>query len=335
MSYRKQPTVSMVTDVGPETWDTVDSWWDLFMETESVIGAPETTLDGRWQRGLWEQLDPWWESFNEVRRADAAELLEVLKTSNREWEQSESRFDADPLATDWTPHQDTRGPLRPNQEENWSQWLAHLFRSSSGELLGELFGDRFEVQPDAVRREVHLPDSSGADRYADIVLHWADRAISIEVKKDDEHYTKTAHTAGLLERYHDYEWHHVLLLPKYNEPVLQATFGEELEVREDGSVWLRSEQSGAISVVFWRDVSRAIRTVLLRGDEVDPHFEASAYLLCTLIEQQMLRLTPYPMVEQIVETDDVIHASRSLSMATGGVEEQITYLREVEAVTDE
>jgi hypothetical protein len=353
-------------------WDSVDQWWDVCVETRSLVGTTEMTqtLDSRWWAGLWEQmkpwwdasvnthslvqidsqtatldhrwqegewtnLDAWWDSFNEVRQADVADLRKVLNDCNQTWVQSESRFDEDPLATDWTRHQDTRGPLRPNQEENWSQWLAHLCRSSGGPFLRELFGEQFNKSPDRVQREAYLPDQGRSDRYADILIHVGDRGISIEVKKNDEDYGKTIHTTELIERQHAGEWHHLLLLPKYKKSALRAVFGDNLEFREDGSISLHPEESSPITVVYWRDVSQAIRAVLRDGSERNPHFEASAYLFCALIEQKLLQLTPEPLIEQIVTTDDVIHASRSLSVATGGTEEQLNYLREFEDEHDE
>lgn len=362
----------MGIEIDPNTWDAVDPWWDICVETQPLIGTTETThnLDSRWWTGLWEQmkpwwdasvnahslvqvdsqtatldhrwrdgewtnLDAWWDSFNEVRQADVADLRAVLDDCNQTWDQSESPFDTDPLATDWTQHQDTRGPLRPNQEENWSQWLAHLCRSSSGPFLYELFGEQFNTPPERVQREAYLPDQDSADRYADILVHFGDRGISIEVKKNDEAYGKTTHTTELIERQHAGEWLHVLLLPKYKEAALRAVFGDRLNFHEDGSTSLRSEHSSPITIVYWQDVSQAIRTVLRDGSESNPHFEASAYLFCALIEQKLLQLTPDPIVEQIVTSDDVIHAYRSLSIATGGIEEQINYLRECGEEHDE
>lgn len=327
----------MKSEVGSPTWDCVDPWWDTFVTTQSAIGVEETTkrLDNRWQAELWEQMDPWWKALSEVRQSDVAELRGALDDSNQAWKQSESRFDKDPLATDWTPDQNTRGPLRPNQEENWSQWLAHLCRSSSGAFLSELFGDQFSESPETVECEAHLPDQRGTDRYADILAQFQDRGLSVEVKKNDANYAKTTHTAGLIEQQYPGDWLHTLLLPQYKQSALRNALGEDVISDETDSISLHSEQSSPITVVYWREVSQAIRNVLQNGSERDPHFEASAYSFCTLVEQKLLQFTPYPAIERIATTDDVIHASRSLSVATGGMEEQIIYLRECENEHDE
>lgn len=320
----------MSTDFGEDAWETIDPWWETFMGTRPWILQNNTSriLDRRWKNGPWVELDPWWETYAEVRRSDVAELTDLVEDLDRAWEESHSRFDTDPLGVDWTEHRDIRGPLRPGQEENWSQWLAHLIRESPREFRSALFGECFSASPDSVRREVHLPDVDEPDRYADILVFVGDRGVSIEVKIDDLHYEKTTHTAALIERQHNYDWQHVILLPKYNESFLRQAFKSDFEVYDGGRPQIRSERSDPISVVYWQDVSTVIRNVLRRDVATDPHWEASSYLLCTLIEQQILGFRPSPVVERIATAEDVVHASQSLPVATGGVDEQIRYLRD-------
>jgi hypothetical protein len=311
-------------------WTAVDPWWEEYAEPTSLVqvDATTTTLDSRVLDGAWNDLDPWWTAFAEVRDADVADLQGVLKRSNREWERSDSRFDLDPLATDWTPRPDTPGPLRPNQEENWSQWLAHLLRNPPDGFLAALFSDdNVNADPEAVRREVHFPDPTDSDRYADILVYDDNQSISIEVKWNDEHYWKTLHTTALIEADDTRTWQHFLLVPKYKQRAVRQTFGDNISDPDDGRAVISVAGYPAITILYWRDISTALRTVLMAGEVRNSHWAASAYLFCTLIEQKILQLIPATTVDQIAASDDVIHMSQTLSVATGGVDEQLQYLR--------
>jgi len=56
------------------------------------------------------------------------------------------------------------------------------------------------------------------------------------------------------------------------------------------------------------------------------HWIASAYLFCTLIEQKILQLIPIPVVEHLVNADDV-RMSDSIVFSGSNMEDQIKYLR--------
>jgi hypothetical protein len=258
------------------------------------------------------------------------DLQGMLERSNREWERSDSRFDLDPLATDWTPRPDTPGPLRPNQEENWSQWLAHLLRNPPDGFLDVVFDDNdVNGDPEAVRREVHFPDPTDSDRYADILIYDDNQGISIEVKRNDEHYWKTLHTAALIEANDNRDWQHFLLVPKYKDRVVRQTFGEDISNPDDTRPVISVAGYPTITVLYWGEISTALRTVVKAGEVRDDHWAASAYLFCTLIEQKILQLIPTTTVDQIAASNDVIHASQTLTVATGGVDEQLQYLRRI------
>ena len=309
--------------------DVIDPWVEQHRHEYafSQLDSDSATVTQRWNDGHWKSLDSWWESYDEIRTEVARQLYDELERSDDRWRRSSSRFDSDPLSVDWRRHQHTRGPLRPNQEENWSQWLAHLLRGADGILLGELFGDTYRELPQAVEREVYLSAENESDRYADILILLQTRGISIEVKKGDEHYRKTTHTAGLVEGEFSHEWMHILLLPKHKYPALQDSFEHSLCESESGRPNIRSEYSDDVTVVFWEEVSQAIRTILLNDEAVPPHWEASAYLFCTLIEQKLLDYNPKPVVSKLVSRRDVVLSSQSLRVADGNPEEQLSYLR--------
>ena len=311
-------------------WQEVDQWWESYVQIHSIATVEESTalLDERWRDGLWNEMEPWWETYSERQRLQASELAELLDELDESWKRSESRFDSDPLSVDWTAHTHTRGPLRPNQEENWSQWLAHLLRSN-GEFVGELFGDNFEGPPDSVRREVYLPssDPERPDRYPDILLFSGQDGVSIEVKIGDEHFGKTPHTAALVERHHHKDWHHVLLVPEYKRDTLEEVFEDELE-GDSERLRIDGEQSGPLEAVFWRDVTAAIREMLRKGESTD-HWESSAYVFCTLVEQKVLGFNTEEKVADLAEASDVIKMSDSLSVSGGDVGKQLNYLGEM------
>lgn len=314
------------------TWAEEDRWWETYLETHSMAHVSRRTmsLDSGWTDGEWSDLDPWWDTYGDATATEVAELQVVLEEVTNQWAQSESRFDDDPLAVNWTSATEMAGPLRPNQEENWSQWLAHLLRSSTGPFLVTLFGKQFDTQPEHVRREIHLPDPSDSDRYADILVFDKTRGISIEVKKGDEHYGKTAHTAGLVESQYSREWTHYLLLPRFKIPALRADSETTIVDPDDGRPRIKSEQSNDIETLYWEDVSSALRRLLLTDREANPHWDASAYLFCSLIEQHILQFNPRPLVEQRASGNPVLHRLESLSVAIGDVEEQIQYLTSIQ-----
>lgn len=320
-------------------WEDLDSWWEVYVAQYSLpeVTAPTATLDRRLYDSEWDTLDPWWKTFSEQRQADAITLADQLDTLETVWQTSSSRFDTDPLAVDWTAHTNTRGPLRPNQEENWSQWLGHLLRAGSPQFVADVFGTNIENHPDAVCREEHLPArvESRPDRYADILVFYGDTGLSIEIKKGDEHYEKTAHTAELIEtKYSHIEWTHYLLLPKYKLPALRSSFGPALEETAD-RLRLNSDSDQPISIVYWQDISRTIREHLLNETAANDLWAASAYTFATLIEQKILDFTPEPEVAQLAAASSIVETATSLSVAAGDVEEQLTYLQSFGGHTDE
>lgn len=321
--------IDMSGTVGSGDWEGVDEWWDTYAASRSLVTVPSTSilLDDRWLGGQWETLEPWWDLTVESQRDGLAELRAVLELAQRRWSESASRFDEDPLAIDWASAPRHTGPLWIGQEENWSQWLAHIVRSGPPSFSRRLFGDRFDRKPLSVEREVRLAERHGTDRRADVLVFYGDRGVSIEVKRDDDHYEKTRHTASLVESQFPLDWEHVLLLPRYKRGVLRRTFGREMEERTDGPSLVHSEQSSDVIVLNWQDVSEALRDVLLTEPGSSPHWEASAYLLCTLIEQKVARFVPKPVVDQIAETRDVVRVTASTRLASDDVDDQVAYLR--------
>ena len=274
----------------------------------------------------WEEIDPWWKVHAREQQEELVELYKLMEKLSDKWKQSDSRFDQDPLAVDWSESSNKTGPLNTGREENWSDWLAHLLRSSPGYFIRELFAEEFDSKPEYVKREKAFQDEEESDRRADILLYFEGEGISIEVKLNDENYGKTGHTAHLIERRDDRDWTHFLLLPKYNEKLLKNVFGSKIRWSEEPRAVIPSERYSDVEVIYWKDVSLALRRILLYGDNLPPHWEASAYLFITLVEQKLFRIHPYSFVERNVIEDSDATFSDIDRLKTIDVKDQIEYL---------
>jgi hypothetical protein len=323
-------TASLVVDPG---WldgqaSLVDDWWHATMHSErSVLVDGASSIDSEWLNGLWPELDPWWEQYLTARTEDITELLTQLDAADEAWAASAGRFDADPLSADWRTARGSTGPIRFTREEDWSYGLAHLLRSDDGTLATELFGEGAIDRVVAVETEAHLPGDDATTRYEDILISGPGGGVSIEVKIGDTNLRKSLDTAALVEQHHDGAWTHILLVPDYQLPDLRATFGDALSEPKAGPPVISATRSADIQVVYWQDVSAALRTLLQRDSEVGPHWAASAYVFCTLIEQRILGLVSRPVLKRMAEAADVVHGDNSLSVGIGDIEQEIAYLQ--------
>lgn len=360
----------MFEEPDPDHWPTLDRWWDNFVETPTSLLTTSTTvaLDSRsiadvpavmdpWWIGYvdinpvladdsaalvdpagedgWLEVAPWWEAYVDARAEDVAGLDRALAESTALWERQDGPFDADPLAADLGQEMRAGDPLNPGVETEWSDWLAQLLRTDSGEFHRELFGDGFASRPRRVEREAHLPERGGIDRYADILSVHESGGLSIEVKIGDKNFGKTTHTARLIETQRYGEWDHYMLLPEPDLWALRESFDEKFEEDDGEMAVLPSEESEDVALLFWSDVSRAIRTVLLEQNTQDPHWSASAYLFCTQIELERLGFTAQPVVERLRTGGDRIRALQSVSVAIDDLESQFAYLQAFTEATNE
>lgn len=315
-------------------WASIDDWWTSYISTDrsALIDDTAITLDGRSLDDGWSDLDDWWTTYSEARQEDVKELLAALDMADETWAAGPSRFDADPLSADWQTAQGSKGPIRLGREEDWSYGLAYLLQSGSEVLIDELFRTAHEETLDNVETEAHLPGGSETTRYEDILISYPGGGISIEVKIGDTNLRKTVETAALVERHHSGDWTHVLLLPTYQHPQLRDTFGEALIEPASGPPIITATPFGnqevEIQVRNWQEISAALRAILQRDCELPPHWAASAYVVCTLIEQQVLGFAPRPVVKRLAATDDIVHDDVSLAVSIGDIESEICYLRE-------
>lgn len=311
-------------------WDEFDLWWQAYADSPTFVqgsaSAPEFLIERL--TDSWNELDPWWDLYTETGHVTAVMIADLLDRSNPEWRQSDNPFDTDPLAADLTMDRFRRGPLQPTDEVGWSRWLAQLLAPSAA-LVTELFDVEVDQPPGKVLREDQLSKQDGSFRRPDILVRFADRGVSIEVKLGDENYQKTADTARLIEyHYADRKWAHTLLLPKGRTGRLDSIVEPPVEARPDGRLQIEWDDPGPVSVIYWSDVTAAIRSLLRRGVAVDDHWAANAYLFCAVAEQHLMNFQPQPVIERLAAPANVVDTLQPIALADT-LEEQLTYLRAV------
>ncbi len=310
-------------------WDDLDSWWSTYTDSSAASRASTSDRVIAPDRlgECWDDLDPWWTIYTQTGYETAVQISDLLTQSNKEWASSEIQFDTDPLAGGLTGDQFSRGPLQPSTELEWSQWLARLLRSS-GELVAELFDVPTTRSPNTVIREDRLSKRDGGSRRPDILVKYPDYGISIEVKLDDENYQKTAETARLVERHYDNRtWDHLLLLPKRQAGRLDSIVDAQLDRMQDGQPQIQWDDPAPVDVLFWQDITAAIRSVLQSDVAVDDHWAANAYLFCAIAEERLMNFQPQPVIERLAEPTNVVDTIQPIGMADA-LEEQLMYLRE-------
>lgn len=312
-----------------DCWGSFGPWWGAYTDSAPVVLGSHSAgeLVGEQMTDSWAELDLWWEDYVETGHETAVQIADLLEQSNDDWESSDVPFDTDPLAVDLTGRRISRGPLQPSGEVEWSKWLAQLLRPSA-QLVTELFDVTEARAPSEVVREEQLTKREGTFRRPDLLVFYADQGISVEVKLGDENYQKTAETARLVERHYDgQEWTHTLLLPRRKKGRLANIVDPPLDRSNDDRLTVEWDDPGPVDVLYWHDVTAAIRTVLRRGAAVDDHWAANAYLFCAVAEQQLMRFQPQSVIDTMAEPENILHTTLPITFADT-LEEQLTYLRE-------
>lgn len=282
-------------------------------------------MRGKVKDSDWKEIDPWWSPYAKEEQKELLDLYDLMEKVSKKWSESDSRFDVDPLEEDWSENSNKNGPLNTSLEKFWSDWLAHLLRSSPKYFIQELFSVDFDGNSTSVTREKSFQDKENSDRRADILLFCRDKGISIEVKIDDLNYSKTNHTASLIEERDNRDWKHFLLLPKYNENILKNVFGSRFKWLKGSNPKIHSKKYSDVEVIYWKDVSFNLRKTMLKENNLHPHWEASAYLLITLIEEKLFGIYPQCFIERnIIEDSDASFLDIN-RLNTIDVKEQIEY----------
>lgn len=307
-------------------WAAIDDLWDGFTSQYEPVFAQQG-LRARPHASIaedWDSVDTFWEQYVTQHTAALTSLAETMTAVQNHWQRSDTPFDDDPLSADWRSASHAQGPLRSTiDEEDWSQWLAHLLRTSSGPFVAALLGLP-EQSPETVRREVVVSDADSTRRI-DILVEHPTVGVSIEVKNGDTHYRKTPETAALVEQQDQREWTHVLLMQRSNRHQLDGTFGADLRSDEKHRPTIHEQAHPPVTVTYWEAVSRTLRRMLTDGSEPNSHWQASAYLFITLIEQRILGLLSVDHIEAAATASETTTAGQLQQVMTGDPDRQQQY----------
>jgi hypothetical protein len=177
----------------------------------------------------------------------------------------------DPLREDWSHFR----PLRREREEDWSDWLAWLFKNSrEGRFPRLLLRPQDSIcAVEDVRREARVPGYRH-----DIVIRWSNgERTTIEVKVGDQAFEKTGPATQayrlMYPRGSDF-----ILLPRSDVP--------------------RCNVPKEVQKIVWDDVATSLRACIMQTDElVTWRVWARAFVGC--VEQELLGLPPFDHVSHI------------------------------------
>lgn len=260
----------------------IDHSWDFLekIQIEGVRDVPE-----------WQTVTRLIEKSEQAIKPHIQECqdLEIL------WEKRLLMFCGDQTTIDWSEFR----PLRRNREEDWSDWLAWLLKTSqTGVLADSLFAQHMNCQsesfisPAKVDREV-----TAGDRRADIVVTWkTTRKTDIEVKIWDQNFEKTFETAQKLhETSPNSDWSDFILIPSQS----QMAWNEVAQK-------YGNNQTVKITVILWDDVVRGLRRCLWHERE-SIFWRAWAWGFCSVIEKELLGLEKlssgfkHPKIQMILQ----------------------------------
>jgi hypothetical protein len=328
-----------------QEWPEVGAWWEAAHEADPApwVDAASSAVSETRDSGLWTGIDDWWRIYARTQHDRHVKLVDAIAASNETWANSPSRFNRDPLATDWAPSEQSWRPLGVSREERWSDWVAHLIQLSTGAFVERLLRDHLEGTLGHVDRETRVTDTNAGYRQVDVLIVDDSGGVSIEIKLNDTNYEKTLDAARLVEQNYGGDWTHLLLVPRNKVGSLEASFvdavtdDEEWRHRIDPTESEALAESPGVSVLYWEDVASALRGTLLAAAEPDPQWAASAYLFVTLIEQ---RLRNFDSVRP-EEIADSVTESVSTGLTTGGllqradIDAQRSYLDRVQDTQEE
>ncbi len=223
-----------------------------------------------------------WSVFDrltELARADLQQAVSARGALLDKWNLTLKDFGGDPSGQDWSRFR----PLRLNREEDWSDWLAFLFESSTAGFAQRLLfqGEKLSSMGRCtVNREEKTHDG---ERRGDLIVRWESGVYAhIEVKVGDTGFEKTFETGEKLHGQHPdaAKWHNFLLVP--TEDLDQW---REIKDRREGDV---PDEGEEVAELTWDDVVVALRRLLLTADE---HlvWRAWAYAFVGNVEQVLLR----------------------------------------------
>ena len=252
-----------------------------------------------------------WHCIDSMRDAAPVKLsLRRYKELVLRWQRRLLEFGGDPSDFAWTEFR----TLRLKREEDWSDWLGWLFRTSTkGELAWRLFGDELGrpahlLGNPEVKREVLSDDQ---ERRADILLLWRPHiGIHIEVKVGDKQFAKTLETGRkMLEKHPVKEWRNFVLIP------------DESLGAWDESTKNKASGKREVEVLLWNDVAHGLRSCLWSKRE-SVVWRTWAWTFCGAIEQKQLGLErPHPSQTDLSQFNLAIRWMDLLNLEKGSKNE--------------
>lgn len=208
---------------------------------------------------------------------DLGDFHSVLK----EWDARLVELGGDSSATDWS----TFRPLRLSREEDWSDWLDHLLRSSQTGIFAASLFQPPKLPAEYFQSPKALREVYAGNYRADLVIEWSGGAAThLEVKVGDTQFEKTFPTAQALRKKYGQmasmkAWSDYILLPSESE--------EDWQVCVEKMAPLYPEIR--ISPITWEDVARSLRKAMWSpGEQV--LWRAWAYAFLGSVEQVILGL---------------------------------------------
>ncbi len=239
-------------------------------------------------QSTWDEIENW---INPLRDKYLGELRIILADSQKKFDLKKL---IEPAYRDWSNFR----PLNPEDENDWTDWLAHIFETApTGYFVKKLLCKdndrvmtRYEIS--AVERETELPKNEDGIFRTDILIYLKDEAnhIHIEVKKYDTDFKKAYPTAQSVNAYlNNYKTEHFILIPEESRTECLKQFGE-----------IKNKyQKIEINIITWNDVADSLRNTLFNEEinNLDNKYTewnvwASSFLGC--IEQKLLGFVYIP-----------------------------------------
>ena len=217
----------------------------------------------------WSAADDWSRSFSAVVTAAGRSLDTCLLA----WDRALDDIGGDPSRENWENFR----PLRLSREEDWSDWLGHLLTSSlNGRFPARLLaGDVLQAEKWRVS-SAEREKPAGTYR-ADLVVHFTDRWVHIEVKIGDLDLAKTPDTTEALRS---------VVVGKFMGDYLLLP-AADLGYWDDEKKRLKG-RADTITTLTWLDVAKALRaSVLERAPEL-LRWRVWAFTFLGAVEQRLL-----------------------------------------------
>lgn len=233
----------------------------------------------------WDGIEAWIETLEPLRKQYLGELTTLLNESQKKFD---SKSLIEPAFRDWSNFR----PLKTEDENDWSDWLAHLLEKSTTGYFANLllnygtYEDKNDYALPKVVRELPIATSEDEqNRRPDLLIKWKDGTFThIEVKKYDSDFIKTFPTSKYINEYFKTSAQHFILIPE--------------ESREKCLKELDKEKnkfpSIKINLLIWNDVAASLRNTLINPDNKESNewnVWANSFLGC--IEQKLLGFTAF------------------------------------------